>query len=231
MPNDIDDVSYAEFTDPRRFLLRDESVEDYEFRLGQLLADLRPANSLERRQVELIAQADLDIERQRRIISVYLQPAKAESPTQRAVVEWRHDTSMRSKHGDDWAGGGALRLTLGPYSVTLGRRPPSPVPTGPILECWNSTTAPSRTRSAAAGCRLACCSSCRTGARGARCPTRKSWRGRGPGRARPLTQCHAPRRPRGPGCGGSRRPLPWPHGAAPRRDWRRGLGRRHARGP
>lgn len=106
MPNDIDDVSHAEFTDPRRFLLRDESVEDYEFRLGQLLADLQPTNSLERRQVELIAQADLDIERQRRIISVYQQPAKAESPTQRVVVEWRHDTYMRSKHGDDWAGEG-----------------------------------------------------------------------------------------------------------------------------
>ena len=86
MPDDIDDVSYAEFTDPRRFLLRDESVEDYEFRLGQLLVDLRPANSLKHRQVELIAQADLDIERQRRIISVYLQPAKATGPTQRAVA-------------------------------------------------------------------------------------------------------------------------------------------------
>ena len=97
VPNDIDGVSYAEFTDPRRFLLRDESVEDYEFRLGQLLVDLSPANSLERRQVELITQADLDIDRQRRIISVYLQPSKVTGPTHRAVVEWRHDTSMRSQ--------------------------------------------------------------------------------------------------------------------------------------
>ena len=99
MPDDIDDVSYAEFTDPRRFLLRDESVEDYEFRLGQLLVDLRPANSLERRQVELIAQADLDIERQRRIISVLLRPSEVTGPTQRAVVDWRH--ASRRREGDD----------------------------------------------------------------------------------------------------------------------------------
>ena len=123
MPNDVDDVSHAEFTDPRRFLLRDESVEDYEFRLGQLLADLRPANSLERRQVELIAQADLDIERQRRIISVYLQPANAESPTQRAVVEWRHYTFMRSKHGDDWDGGAGVEADPGPVFGDFGATP------------------------------------------------------------------------------------------------------------
>jgi len=120
VPNDVDDVSYAEFTDPRRFLLRDESVEDYEFRLGQLLADLRPANSLERRQVELIAQADLDIERQRRIISVYLQPAKATGPTQRAVAGWRHETSMRSKHGDDWDGGAGGEADPGPVFGDFG---------------------------------------------------------------------------------------------------------------
>ena len=120
MPNDIDDVSYAEFTDPRRFLLPDESVEDYEFRLGQLLADLRPANSLERRQVELIAQADLDIERQRRIISVYLQPSKAASPTQRALSGWRHDTIMSSKYGDDWAGGAGVEADPGPVFGDFG---------------------------------------------------------------------------------------------------------------
>ena len=123
MPNDIYDVSYAEFTDPRRFLLRDESVEDYEFRLGQLLTDLRPANSLERRQVELIAQADLDIERQRRIISVYLQPSKTNGPTQRAVVEWRHDTFMRSKHGDDWDGEGGVEADPGPVFGDFGATP------------------------------------------------------------------------------------------------------------
>ena len=120
MPNDVDDVSHAEFTDPRRFLLRDESVEDYEFRLGQLLVDLPPANSLERRQVELITQADLDIERQRRIISVYLQPAKAESPTQRAVVEWRHETSMRSQYGDNWVGGAGGEADPGPVFGDFG---------------------------------------------------------------------------------------------------------------
>jgi len=123
VPNDIDDVSYAEFTDPRRFLLRDESVEDYEFRLGQLLADLRPANSLERRQVELIAQADLDIERQRRIISVYLQPSKARGPTKRAVAGWRHETSMRSKHGDDWDGGAGGEADPGPVFGDFGATP------------------------------------------------------------------------------------------------------------
>ena len=95
MPNDIDGVSYAEFTDLRRFLLRDENVEDYEFRLGQLLFDLSPANSLERRQVELITQADFDIDRQRRIISGCLQPSKVTGHTHRAVVEWRHASHRR----------------------------------------------------------------------------------------------------------------------------------------
>ena len=122
MPSDMADVSYAEFTDPRRFLLRDESVEDYEVRLGQLLVDLQPANSLERRQVELIAQADLDIERQRRIISVYLQPSKARGPTQRAVAGWRHDTYMRSKHGDGWAGEG-VEADPGPVFGDFGATP------------------------------------------------------------------------------------------------------------
>ena len=123
MPNDIDGVSHAEFTDSRRFLLRDESVEGYEFRLGQLLVDLRPANSLERRQVELIAQADLDIERQRRIISVYLQPSKAGGPTQRAVAGWRHETSMRSKHGDDWTGGAGCEADPEPVFGDFGATP------------------------------------------------------------------------------------------------------------
>ena len=123
MPSDMADVSSAEFTDPRRFLLRDESVEDYEFRLGQLLVDLQPTNSLERRQVELIAQADLDIERQRRIISVYLQPAKATGPTQRAVAGWRHDTFMRSQYGDDWVGGASGEADPEPVFGDFGATP------------------------------------------------------------------------------------------------------------
>jgi len=109
VPNDIDGVSYAEFTDPRRFLLRDESVEDYEFRLGQLLVDLSPANSLERRQVELITQADLDIDRQRRIISGH---------THRAVVEWRHASHRRDD--DD---GGELPAAAEPVFGDRGATP------------------------------------------------------------------------------------------------------------
>jgi hypothetical protein len=123
VPNDVDDVSHAEFTDPRRFLLRDESVEDYEFQLGQLLVDLSPANSLERRQVELIAQADLDIERQQRIISVYLQPSKAGGPTKRAVAGWRHDTFMHLKYGDDWAGRAGVEADPGPVFGDFGAMP------------------------------------------------------------------------------------------------------------
>ena len=84
---------------------------------------MRPANSLERRQVELIAQADLDIERQRRIISVYLQPAKATGPTQRAVTGWRHETSMRSQYGDDWAGGVGGEADPGPVFGDFGATP------------------------------------------------------------------------------------------------------------
>jgi hypothetical protein len=101
VPNDIDGVTYGEFTDPRRFLLRDESVEDYEFRLGQLLVDLSPANSLERRQVELITQADFDIDRQRRIISGCLQPSEVTGHTHRAVVEWRHASHRRDDDGGE----------------------------------------------------------------------------------------------------------------------------------
>jgi hypothetical protein len=119
VPNDIDGVTYGEFTDPRRFLLRDESVEDYEFRLGQLLVDLRPANSLERRQVELITQADLDIDRQRRIILVYLQPSKVTGHTHRAVVEWRH-TSHRRDDEDD---GGELPAAAEPVFGDRGATP------------------------------------------------------------------------------------------------------------
>jgi hypothetical protein len=119
VPNDIDGVSYAEFTDLRRFLLRDENVEDYEFRLGQLLVDLSPANSLERRQVELITQADLDIDRQRRIISGCLQPSKVTGHTHRAVVEWRH-TSHRRDDEDD---GGELPAAAEPVFGDRGATP------------------------------------------------------------------------------------------------------------
>jgi hypothetical protein len=73
---------FAGLTPPEQFLLHDESALEYTERLSELMADLAPANYLERRQVELIAQADVDVDRQRRIIAECLHPsAGCESST------------------------------------------------------------------------------------------------------------------------------------------------------
>ena len=70
-------------------MLHDESALEYTERLGELMSDLAPANYLERRQVELIAQADVDVDRQRRIIAECLHPSAAVSHPQRVVIDWR----------------------------------------------------------------------------------------------------------------------------------------------
>ena len=62
------DITVAGFSDPRRFLLEDESVAEYGQLLESYVADLAPADALERRQVELILRCDLDVDRQYRII-------------------------------------------------------------------------------------------------------------------------------------------------------------------
>ena len=82
-PND-----FTGLTRPEQFLLHDESAVDYTARLGELMADLGPATYLERRQVELIAQADVDIDRQRRIIAEWLHPSAAVSQAQRSATDW-----------------------------------------------------------------------------------------------------------------------------------------------
>ena len=43
------DITVAGFSDPRRFLLEDESVADYGQFLEHYVADLAPADALERR--------------------------------------------------------------------------------------------------------------------------------------------------------------------------------------
>jgi hypothetical protein len=42
------------FSNPRRFLMEDECIEDYRERLVGLVMDLKPRGALEFRQVELI---------------------------------------------------------------------------------------------------------------------------------------------------------------------------------
>lgn len=68
------DIIVAGFSDPRRFLLDDESVADYGQLLEHYVADLAPADALERRQVELTLRCDLDVDRQHRMIRVRLRP-------------------------------------------------------------------------------------------------------------------------------------------------------------
>ena len=79
-------------------MLHDESALEYTERLSELMADLAPANYLERRQVELIAQADVDVDRQRRIIAECLHPSAAVNHSQRVVIDWRR---ARSNESDD----------------------------------------------------------------------------------------------------------------------------------
>lgn len=89
MHGKIQSTDFAGLTRPEQFLLHDESALEYTERLSELMADLAPTNYLERRQVELIAQADVDVDRQRRIIAECLHPSAAVSHPQRVVIDWR----------------------------------------------------------------------------------------------------------------------------------------------
>ena len=88
MRQTIQPNNFTGLTRPEQFLLHDESAIEYTARLGELMTDLGPATYLERRQVELIAQADVDIDRQRRIIAECLHPSAAESQAQRSTTNW-----------------------------------------------------------------------------------------------------------------------------------------------
>lgn len=77
------DITVAGFSDPKRFLLEDESVADYTQLLENYVADLAPADALERRQVELILRCDLDVDRQHRMIRERLRPDA--SPAQKSA--------------------------------------------------------------------------------------------------------------------------------------------------
>ena len=89
MHGKIQSTDFGGLTQPEQFLLHDESAVNYAERLGELMADLAPANYLERRQVELIAQADVDVDRQRRIIAECLHPSSAVNHAQRVIMDWR----------------------------------------------------------------------------------------------------------------------------------------------
>ena len=77
------DITVAGFSDPKRFLLEDESVVEYGQLLESYVADLAPADALERRQVELILRCDLDVDRQHRMIRERLKPDA--SPAQKSA--------------------------------------------------------------------------------------------------------------------------------------------------
>ena len=77
------DITVAGFSDPKRFLLEDESVADYTQLLENYVADLAPADALERRQVELILRSDIDVDRQHRMIRERLRPDA--SPAQKSA--------------------------------------------------------------------------------------------------------------------------------------------------
>ena len=105
MQGKIQSTDFGGLTPPEQFLLHDESALEYTERLSELMADLAPANYLERRQVELITQADVDIDRQRRIIAECLHPSAAVNHSQQVVIDWRrartNDTDEALARGED----------------------------------------------------------------------------------------------------------------------------------
>ena len=98
------DITVAGFSDPKRFLLEDESVVEYGQLLESYVADLAPADALERRQVELILRCDLDVDRQHRMIRERLKPDA--SPAQKSADMI---SDLRALHRDAAAqAGGAV---------------------------------------------------------------------------------------------------------------------------
>ena len=88
------------FSNPRRFLLEDECIEDYRERLVGLVMDLKPRGALEFRQVELILLADVDIDRQYRIIRQRLDVDEAgPSEAARIIHNW---TAFEASQDEDF---------------------------------------------------------------------------------------------------------------------------------
>lgn len=102
---------HSEVADPRHFLLPSESVEDYRAYLEALYGDLNPVGHLERRQVELIVRADLEIERHSRLLAEFMHPRRAkhnlpdrnpayELPARLQKVEEEKQARANSLRGD-----------------------------------------------------------------------------------------------------------------------------------
>ena len=114
-------------SDPSRFLLDDECAEDYGRLRDLYVADLAPANALERRQVELILRCDLDIERQYRMIQQKLTHEAHIKPRPRQIIDdFRAYTEMDGDGDGDDVSDGAGYGGAGPAG--LGARPPEPEP-------------------------------------------------------------------------------------------------------
>jgi len=73
----VDSLTEPGLRYPRDFLLADERPQDYELNWAALVEDLQPHGALEERQVELIAIADWEGMRHRRLTAALLHPAQA----------------------------------------------------------------------------------------------------------------------------------------------------------
>lgn len=102
MADNLEEYYFGGLQDPEEFLLRDECVDDYDSHFDDLAADLRPRGALERRQVELIAQADVEISRQRRLTAALLRPSEADPQppeTQGERTLRLHHEALRTLNG------------------------------------------------------------------------------------------------------------------------------------
>ena len=110
---------------PSRFLLADEHWEDEQYRLELMVQDLKPANMLEYRQVELIVRCDIDIDRQYRMMAHHLNPlGEVESKAAEAIAEWMKFSLMHPNHIDEFyenepaEAAGAVQLEDGDVRLT-----------------------------------------------------------------------------------------------------------------
>ena len=101
MPKGDDNAALTKLPNPSRFLLADETWEEFDARLTDLVEDLKPKGALEYRQVELILRCDLDIDRQYRLMAQHLNPL-GETINQGAelIAEW-HRSALAKLHGRD----------------------------------------------------------------------------------------------------------------------------------
>lgn len=88
---------------PSRLFLADENWEDEQYRLELMVQDLKPANMLEYRQVELIVRCDIDIDRQYRMMAYHLNPlGEVESKAAEAIAEWMKFSLMHPNQIDEF---------------------------------------------------------------------------------------------------------------------------------